>query len=610
MCGVAFYFSKIKHYEEEIKDSLKSLSHRGPDGTGLKFYEDSSGYIGIGHNRLKIIDLSENAAQPMDSKGGTVLSYNGEIYNFKELKASLVKQGITFRTSSDTEVIIKIYEKYGVDGFTLLQGMFAFIIYDQVRKKIFVVRDSVGIKPIYFFKNDNEFFCSSEIKGLKAFSEVNLKINEDDVFEFFNHGFLYEPNTGFHYIKKINPSSYLEVDIESGKIIEIDYTTLLDDVNDSKLGDLIEASVTKQTFADVQVGTFFSGGTDSSIIAAIQNSKDLLFARYETDERADIDNKFSEAISKFLSKKLLIENLSSEEKTQEKILEEIDFIAKNSEEPISDFTFYPSYLLARKARELGYTVMLSGMGGDEAFGGYPRYLVTKYHKLLIFLYPLIKLTVKYKIYPKNLDKRIERLVSYLEENEWELAYSRLLGFFDHRELNGLFSNSALLNKSLIQRLSKLNVHKDKDKFKQAQFMDSIGFLSHNLLVADKSSMLASIEVRVPLLDEAVYKKGLLSSSSTLIPFLNLKKLLKEYLGSLMPRKLVKRPKTGFNPPLEGMIRILGPEVFKENLHLASLYINTVYAEYIIDQHFSGKSNNTYKLWQLIYFCRWLRSNTP
>jgi asparagine synthase (glutamine-hydrolysing) len=204
---------------------------------------------------------------------------------------------------------------------------------------------------------------------------------------------------------------------------------------------------------------------------------------------------------------------------------------------------------------------------------------------------------------------VDRLISYLEENIWEIAYSRLLGFYNFKELKGLFENIEQLNKNLANKLSKLNTYRKDNRFKQAQRMDSIGFLSHNLMICDKSSMLASVEVRVPLLDEEIYTKGLQSRTSSLIPYTQLKKPLKILLSQLIPTKFVDRPKTGFNPPLDEMINKLGPKTFKDNLIFADSFINLTFANAIIDQHFSGESNNTYKIWQLFYFCRWLKVNS-
>ncbi len=584
------------------------MSHRGPDGRGSEFYQTNGHFIGLGHNRLSIIDLSNNASQPMTSENGTVISFNGEIYNFKELREALASEGTTFSTSSDTEVILKIYEKYGVEGFNYLRGMFAFVIYDLSIEKIYIVRDHVGIKPIYIYDNNGEIFCASEIKGLKAFDPIDPRVDKNEVFEFFNHGFLYEPDTGFENIKKLEPSSFLEIDLNSGVRLLRKYKPNFQDIECHSYSSLISNSLSQQTFADVKVGTFFSGGTDSSVIAALQDSEDLLFAKYEKDERTEIDVKFSKKISNYLNKNLLIEDLSSSDKTSDQVIQDIDFVAENSEELISDFTFFPSYRLASKARELGYTVMLSGMGGDEAFCGYPRYIITKFHFLFVTIYPILKFFIKFNLYPKRLNKRIDRLISYLEEKDWEIAYSRLLGFYSSRELEGLFNEFESFHARLANKLAYLNTSTDNSKVKQAQVLDSKGFLCHNLMVSDKSSMLASIEVRVPLLNEETYRKGLLARPSSLIKYLKLKKPLKDLLQEIIPASLVKRPKTGFNPPLDEIINKLGSEIFEDNLNYVKNFIDITFAKILISDHFSGKKNNTYKLWQLIYFCRWIKAN--
>jgi len=609
MCGISFYFSKDKSYENELRESLRLTSHRGPDSNGTYFKETNNGFLGLGHNRLSIIDLSSSGDQPMIS-GDIRIIFNGEIYNYKSIRQDLISLGYSFDTSTDTEVILKSYTEYGVDCFTLFRGMFSFIIIDEAKDRVFLVRDSLGIKPLYLFKSDSSIYASSEIKGLKVFPEVDQTISKQDIFEFFNTGFLYEPSTGFEHIKKLPPQHYLEMDLKDGSIVIEEFSAPIFSDDQSDLRQKIANAVEMQQLADVPVGIFFSGGVDSSILACLANDTNLLFAGYDKDPASDLDSKYASLISKHLKAKFTSVQIEGSSTQVNEILNSFYFVADNTEELISDYTFWSTYLLSKAARENGYKVMLSGMGGDEAFAGYPRYLVVKYHSLIKFLAPIFKLLDNVSLVPNSLSKKFERLLSYIEEPDWPVSYSRLLGYFSGTELRKFFINFDDLNEVYKK---KLNIIDERfigiDKVKKAQHFDALGFLAHNLSVADKASMLASIELRVPLLDESVYAHGLNSKSRELIPVMSMKKPLKKLLYTLIPKRFIDRPKTGFNPPLDGLIQSLGSEVILNELKSLSRVLNSKSVEDIVEAHFTGTANNTYKIWQLLYFSRWLERNS-
>jgi asparagine synthase (glutamine-hydrolysing) len=608
MCGISFYCSSISHHSDELDASLNRIQHRGPDSHGL-LKENIGGYsVGIGHNRLSVVDLSSAASQPMESESGVSIAFNGEIYNFKQLRLKLINSGVEFKSSSDTEVILKMYDAYGIHSFGMLSGIFSFVLLDKFQKKIYVVRDFIGVKPIYIYQDNTELYGSSEIKGLFSFGNVKKDIDKLDVFEFFNQGNLYEPNTGFKYIKKIPPCHYLELNLVNSESLVRKYYKNDKLSTDCNLDEIIKKTVNSQHFADVPVGLFFSGGTDSSILSCFSKVNKLLFAKFDSGTISDIDYNFSYKIAKFLGKDIVTVNLESDHKTKKSIMRDIDFVAENSEELIADFTFLSTYQLSKKAKEHGFTVMLSGIGGDEVFAGYPRYLIPKYHKLVILLSPILKFLLNIRLFPKSMDKKFERLVSYSKEKNWMFSYARLLGYFSGSELKALFSEEYFLRKSLEKRYLKLSLSlnlNEKDKVRSALRLDSVGFLSRNLMVADKASMLASVELRVPLLDENVYFFGQRASIKSLIKRWNLKYMLKAVLNKSLPTNLVKRPKTGFNPPLDGVIQRLGREFILENLINLDSYLRLDVVEKIVNNHFNNISNNTYKIWQLLYFSRWI-----
>lgn len=611
MCGISFYCSKHEHKKVELENSLLVTRHRGPDSSGSLFFELGSYHIGLGHNRLSILDVSDLGHQPMTVSGGLSISYNGEVYNFEKLRQDLLQKGHEFKSNTDTEVILKTYKEYGESAFKMLNGMFAFILLDKKQNQLYIVRDAVGVKPLYLYEDENNLYGCSEIKGLREFSDVRFDVCEDDLFEFINNAYLNEPSTGFKSIKKLPPGSFLKLDLTTGKKVKKYYTNIYDYQCDVELTELIKRAITGQEVSDVPLGIFFSGGVDSSLLASLSASQKLLFLKYDSDQSSDLDLEYSKLIADFLEKELQVSELSSEGRSVEHVLESIDFVAKNTEELIGDYTFLATYEISKAAAKNKFKVMLSGMGGDEGFAGYNKYIIVKRDKLIKFLRRPLSLIFKYKLYPNSIGKKIERLVSYANEPNWNMAYTRLLGFFTRSEVAGLFENYKKLESRYLSKMDKLlesYTGSLDDKVKVAQHLDLRGFLSHNLTVADKASMLASIELRVPLLDERVLSKGLNTPTKDLINGNKLKFQLKKILLSILPIKLVKRPKTGFNPPLDGIINMIGKERLISELSSLEGYINLETSKSIIDNHFKGKVNNTYKIWLLLYLSRWLKHN--
>ena len=612
MCGLSFFAVKsgVPGLAVQMEKSLEVTRHRGPDASGTYFASVADHQVGLGHNRLSILDLSPAGSQPMFAGNGVSIVFNGEVFNHHALREQLVKKGYTFKGTSDTEVILQLYVEHQEQAFAMLEGMFTLVILDEPRQRTFLVRDVVGIKPVYCYSGADGIYACSEIRGLKCFSQVTADIDHQDVFEFFNNGFLYEPNTGYAAIKKLMPGHYLEFDLATGNMTTQRYQTVTNLRSGQNLSDDVRSAVTRQLEADVPVGVFFSGGADSSILASFTGDADLFFAKYDATDDSVVDMKFSASIAEHLGKKLVVTEIL-DSKTDP--FESIDFVAANTEELVSDYTFWATYRLSTEARKSGYTVMLSGMGGDEAFAGYPRYTVLKHHTLIRLLYPALSALLKLKLFPKRLDKKFARLVSYAQESYWPLAYSRMLGYFSREELKGFFRDYNGLERSYKQRLASVMSQYTgdaADKVKCAQHFDQTGFLSHNLSVSDKASMLASIELRVPLLDERVVANGLATSSEDLLKGGAPKAPLKTLLKSLLPSALVDRPKTGFNPPLDGIIRGIGSARLLAEFERIYAYVQRNEVEKLVSDHFSGSVNNTYKLWQVLYFERWLKISFP
>lgn len=611
MCGISFYCSTIELDKSALDLSLKSMAHRGPDSSGQLHMQIGQYFLGLGHNRLSILDLSPLGAQPMESNSGQIIAYNGEIYNHLTLKENLKAGGYHFNSNTDTEVILALYEENGIAALNMLQGMFAFVLLDKKLQRLMVVRDSLGIKPIYLYRKHNQIYGASEIKGLKVFPNVSIEIDRNDVFEFFNNGFLYEPSTGYRDIKKLLPGYCLEIDLITGAQQEINYSRLKSFYSSKPLRELAKITIQEQLTADAPLGVFFSGGVDSSIIAANIENQHLFFAQYDTKSQADLDYVYSHKVANYLKKEITLSSMKLSDKSPDDLMKTVDFVALNTEELISDYTFWSSFQLSNLARENGYKVMLSGMGGDEIFAGYPRYLILAKQKWLKAALPLIKLAYKTGIYPRRVSKKIERLISYCSEKYWPIAYSRLLGYFTRKELTIFFQDIELLEqnyKNKLETIEKSYLGNISDKVKLAQHFDLYGFLAHNLTVSDKSSMLASIEIRVPLLGEYIVAHGLSLSTNSLLKRWQLKYPLISLLRDSIPLQLVKRPKVGFNPPLDGLIETIGKERLMQEYIRLERYINTRFLTKLLDDHFNKIQNHTYKLWQLLYFSRWIHFN--
>lgn len=621
MCGVSFYYSQTKAFSSELAESLRMTSHRGPDSQGSDECVIGGAFVGLGHNRLSIVDLSIAGKQPMHNEKGCSIIFNGEIYNFKRLREMLLERGVSFVSHTDTEVILELYSAFGLDAFALLEGMFAIVLLDRSLGVVHFIRDFVGVKPLYVGSSNGSIFVSSEIRGLRPFFDAPLTVDKDDVYSFFNNGFLYEPNTGFAEVKKAMPGTVLTLDLANGQTCETKFNPNVHD-RTSLFQDKIEKAIHDQLEADVPVGIFFSGGMDSSILAGLSGKSDLFFAEYSSDVNADIDKIYSKKIADFLGKRLIVSDLSGSKVVGEpdsapcdsscksdELIEQVKFVARNTEELVSDYTFWSTYCLSDAARKNGYKVMLSGMGGDEIFAGYPRYQILRFDRVVRLGLPILKLLLNLRMFPKRLDKRFARLVSYASESNWGVAYSRLLGYFSGTELQRLFGPTGFrcrLNyRAQMDAILAEYTGDARDRVKLGQFFDRRGFLSHNLIVSDKASMLASLELRVPLLNEYLVLYGTEQKSRDLIGFRIGKKPLRNVLLSLLPSRFINRPKTGFNPPLDGLIADIGKSRLQAELLPLEGYLDFQFVNELVEEHFNGKVNNSYKIWQLLYFSFWL-----
>ena len=612
MCGFSFYLAASEHIED-LHASSDAIRHRGPDASGIETGRVADRFFGLAHRRLSILDLSERGDQPMSFDGRTI-AYNGEIYNFRMLREELRQQGIGFVTDTDTEVLLKGYIHEG-DGFIeKLEGMFAFIIVDTVRDRSVVVRDPLGIKPLYLYSSVEGIFGCSEIKGLVEFREVETKVSSSDVFEFFQNGFVYEPRTGFEGIEKLMPGSFLVIE-SNGRSERIQYARPLGQGPDDQSAEidyeaLVGDSIRRELVADAPVGIFFSGGIDSTVLA-LESGKDahLLSVSYgagDGESESASDDAAVDMFTERYGRNLTRVNISHDSGGD--ILESFRRVASGTEELVSDFTYIASQEISEAARRSGFKVMLSGMGADEVFAGYPRYLQVRHEWFFRLLSWVLRPLVGSRVFPGSMSKKIERFYAYFSEKEFISAYSRLVGYFDDADLKeGLKIECD--TESYVERLRSIcgPAFDGLTRLKKAMLLDRYGFLSHNLTVADKSSMAESIELRVPFVNRKLFSAVLGEPDDVLIRGWTTKYILKKMLRGKMPDEYIDRPKRGFNPPLDQAINRLGQERILEILENGDVprYVYKEFMGKVVANHFSGRGNQTYKIWQLLYFHYWL-----
>lgn len=612
MCGIVGYLSNEKIALEE---GLLKMEHRGPDSYGEYHFNHDAAYGGLGHVRLSIIDLHTHANQPFAYRDRYSMVFNGEIYNFIELKQTLETKGYAFTTSSDTEVLIAAYDCYQEKVFEYLDGMFAFAIYDRVKEKIICARDHLGIKPLYYHFNPStkKLFFASELKVLFSFEEVPRKIDKALIPEFLINGWLYEPDTGFEEIFKVMPGAFIEYDLKTHHCEETLYFDVSDEakfkdaLKQQDIETLIDNSIEIQCRSDVPLGLFFSGGVDSTVIAAKVKDPSCLIAQYDEknlkESGISSDYDYGMAIAQEL--KLKVEPIQLQE--EDFSVETIKNIVRCTEEPIADFTYQISEKISFKAREKGYKVMLSGMGADEVFGGYPRYRLIAYKKLFsrmaVMLKPFRKLLKKFY-------KKIDRVFVFAEEKEFIDAYSSLIVGFSNKEVATLVKKPNYLEHYHQKMQHYLDKVKHQSTLKKALYLDLYGFLSHNFTVTDKSSMQASIEVRVPLVNKFLLIKNFYEEERKLLDLKSMKKQLKEILRGLLPQEIINRKKTGFNPPMDVVINTLGEKKILEIVEQGSLrnYIDLAYIHLLVREHFEQRDNHTYKLWIVLYLNYWIEEN--
>lgn len=554
------------------------MAHRGPDDCGIYVSVDRS--LGLGHRRLSIIDLSELGRQPMtESSGRFHITYNGEIYNFRELRADLEKDGIRFRSNSDTEVLLYLYQKHGAEMLGFLRGMFALAIWDEQERRLFLARDRIGVKPLYFFNGNGRFVFGSEIKALLASGEIPREVNLEAFYHYLSFLTTPAPQTLFDGIRKLPAGHWLTVDKAGRETISQWWTPLSRQSSEGSEEDhvehirhLLKESIRYRMVSDVPFGVFLSGGIDSSTnVALMAEMMDRPVETFSVAFRGE--EKYNELqFARTVAKRFGTHHHEIEIGMQD-LIDFLPQLIHHQDEPIADPVCIPVYYVAKLAKERGVTVCQVGEGSDELFCGYPHWS---------YVLSLERLRQLYGVIPKPLRELATLFAKQLEEpSSGRLEYIRRASsdepvfwggaeaFFEthkqrlvHRDLRGRLNGSTSANVIASYFREFVEATDNHEPLSWMTFVDLKLRLPELLLMrVDKMTMATAVEARVPFLDHKLVEYVLAIPQSVKVPEFRTKHLLKKAVRGLIPDEIVDRPKQGFAVPVtEWFQRELGERI--------------------------------------------------
>ena len=601
MCGFVGFCSKKVKDRNVIKEMNNQIIHRGPDSDGYYFDKD----VNFGFRRLSIIDLHEGSQPILNESGDTAIIFNGEIYNYQELREDLVAKGYKFKTHTDTEVILHGYEEYGEEGILAkLRGMFAFTIWDSKKEKLFGARDHFGIKPYYYALLDGDFLFGSEVKSFLKYPKFKKEVNEKALKHYLV--FQYNPleETFFKGVKKLRPGHYYvyengKMEIKTYYNLTLDYKDMTFDEAVGKIEKEVEESVKYHKISDVEVGSFLSGGVDSSYVVATA-LPDKTFS-------VGFDNKgYNETMyAKELSDSLGIKNFAKLI-TPDEFFEGINKVQYYSDEPHANLSSVPLYFLSKLASEQ-VKVVLSGEGADELFAGYNEYADALPQRI----YRKLPFSLRHKLYLKYKDRKHFRgqtiILKYGQKVE-----DRYIGPAEIMtdELANSLVTSKYKNAETSRDLTKkyYDEVKNMDDVSKRLYLDMKMWIVEDILLkADKMTMANSIELRVPLLDKKMWELARTIPVKHKVHNEITKYAFRRAAKNKLPEDWAKRRKLGFVVPFvlwikeEKYYKIV-KEVF--NKDFVSEFFDKDKINKLLDDHFNGITNNGRKVYTIYTFLKW------
>lgn len=621
MCGIAGFVSE-KATEYDLFKMGDCIAHRGPDSRG-HFYDPD---IGLTHTRLSIIDLSTAANQPYHFEQ-LILIFNGEIYNYQEIQKFLINKGYDFVTNSDTEVVIKAFHCWGEKAVDHFVGMFAFALYDKNEKQLFLFRDRLGVKPLYFYQKNGELLFASELKAIKAVR--NLSVGQHGLNDFLRFGYTISEHSIFQEINKLKPGHFMKYNIQTQSYVINCYWSPeeflldpLDVTSEEKLIDELEETLVSafkyRMVADVPVGVFFSGGIDSSLVAAIlsQHHGDIntFTIGFDTKVKGYNEADYARKIAGYLGT-----NHTEKILTISKARERLNEFYNIYEEPFYDSSGIPTSLVSQLAKENGMKVVLSADGGDELFGGYSHYnTLSKFGGYLNnvpekirqisgnAIGPIAKMGANLSVL--NLGNKMSRVVENLHANSWQELYEAnivTLSKSNLKKFAGKFTDSTPSYDRTIANL---------DPIRQFMLWDLKYFLPDDLLVKiDRATMYHGIEGREPFLDHRLVELALRIPINYHMKGGSEKYLLKKVLSRYVPNKLFERPKQGFSIPMFEWFKNDLDAMFTQYLTKDRFSPYHQYVDYSLVEkeiklyNYSKKVNkerNILMIWKLLSFTMW------
>lgn len=646
MCGICgeINLNKKEVKPEVIRQMCDVLAHRGPDDEGMVLirgdkvfevkrpfptYLDEIGFeVGLGHRRLSIIDLSEAAHQPMANKDRSVwIVFNGEVYNFQEIRVQLEKKGHVFKSRSDTEVILHAYEEWGVDCLKQFRGMFAFGLWDNNLKRLFLARDRLGKKPLVYSHRNGRFAFASEIKALLQIPWVERRVDPLAIHHYLTYQYIPSPETIFEGIKKLPPAHYLLYDSHDNLKIER-YWTLNYNSQEKRKADVeelceiirekLEESVKLRLISDVPLGAFLSGGIDSSLVVGLMAKNggppvktfSIGFEEQDFDELAYariVSNHFGTDHHEFVVKPNAIEILPK--------------LVWHYNEPFADSSAIPTYYVSKLTREY-VKVVLSGDAGDENFAGYPRYLRSKY----VLWFTRLPEKARRSFLPAFLRilsqspwkrKTLNRLADFMEmlSSHQGRNYAEQIKIFNQKEKDDVyseeFSRQVKGTDPLDYLIKKYEEGDTDDPLEKLLYLDMTTYLPEDLLVKmDIATMANSLEARIPFLDHVVMESVATIPSRLKLKGSKTKYILKTAFKDFLPEAILKRKKMGFGVPVARWFRKelkdYTREILLDQRTTGRGYFKREGIERLLNEHLALHYDHSSKIWALLFLEIWFR----
>ena len=626
MCGICGIIGAGER--GAIERMTASLAHRGPDDGGWSHFPEAA--LALGHRRLSIIDLSPRGRQPMANEDGTLwISFNGEIYNYRELKDGLDPARHRFASETDTEVILHLYEERGTDAFALLNGIFAFALYDARRERLYLVRDHLGVKPLYYAEAGGKFVFASEIKAILASDAYTPEVNWQGIHDFFSFLYVPAPETAFRGIHQLPPAHWLEYDLKARRIAGVarywdvaEWGRKAGRGGDARelqveLRELMADAVEKQMTSDVPLGAFLSGGIDSNVIVGLMAERatrpvKTFTVLFDGPEMSYYDERVE---ARRVAERFETEHheMAVDLSRPEEMLDLVEYF----DQPFGNTTLYITHLLARYTRQ-SVTVALSGAGGDELFGGYPRYRAVqaaKYLRLVPRPAARAALAAVSHLQDNFADRRLHRVRALLGGLDRDPArqYLKWVYYLDEERKARLLAHphGGRLDSSRVLQAHLDRIPRGWDEGNRFSYLDVETFLADNLLeYSDKMSMAVGLELRVPYLDPRVVELAFRIPFALKLGGRESKIIQRRAFADLIPPENRRAPKKGFNVPLGAWMRTKLDHYFDERLPREYVKREGIFDhDYITslrDEHRRGRRDNAYELFAVLIFDTWYR----